>query len=374
MAHEDGELVIYDLATGQPSRRWRGPTAVHDLAFRPDGARIAVLDNERNAHLPDSRGGDRPARPVDPFARRRRLGRLESRRHHAGDTGERSQDLPLGRRHRALGGRPSRAIPTAACARPSTPPARLLASNGWEARLRLWDPVLGRTWLSEPGESVIDGHFSRDGRIVLSLGERLTTYQVDPALEFRTLLSVSTGPSLFEGLSIRHDGRVLAAGTGRGVVLWDLARGTELGFLPIGNTPTPHVRGFRRLAHQRDDRRAAVAGPARPRPGRIPHRPAAHAARCRRETASSPRTGLAGSWPWPTVDCAYVCTPDRAFQLRPLDDGRSRRRQPGRRMDGDRQPRSQRRPGLARARCDARRRSWRSRVSSAFNSAPMGNG
>ena len=35
--------------------------------------------------------------------------------------------------------------------------------------------------------------------------------------------------------SIRHDGRVLAVGTDRGVVLWDLARGTELAFLPIGN-------------------------------------------------------------------------------------------------------------------------------------------
>ena len=35
--------------------------------------------------------------------------------------------------------------------------------------------------------------------------------------------------------SIRHDGRVLAVGTDQGVVLWDLARGTELAFLPIGN-------------------------------------------------------------------------------------------------------------------------------------------
>ena len=35
--------------------------------------------------------------------------------------------------------------------------------------------------------------------------------------------------------SIRHDGRMLAVGTNQGVVLWDLARGTELAFLPIGN-------------------------------------------------------------------------------------------------------------------------------------------
>ncbi len=36
--------------------------------------------------------------------------------------------------------------------------------------------------------------------------------------------------------SIRCDGRVLAVGTDQGVVLWDLARGAELSFLPIGST------------------------------------------------------------------------------------------------------------------------------------------
>ena len=34
--------------------------------------------------------------------------------------------------------------------------------------------------------------------------------------------------------SIHRDGRILAVGTDRAVVLWDLARGTELAFLPIG--------------------------------------------------------------------------------------------------------------------------------------------
>ncbi len=38
----------------------------------------------------------------------------------------------------------------------------------------------------------------------------------------------------FAGPSIHPDGRILAVGTDRGVVLWDLARGTGLAFLPIG--------------------------------------------------------------------------------------------------------------------------------------------
>ena len=40
----DGEVLVYDLATGRPSRRWPGRAS--DLAFRPDGAQIAVIDNE----------------------------------------------------------------------------------------------------------------------------------------------------------------------------------------------------------------------------------------------------------------------------------------------------------------------------------------
>ena len=46
LLHPDGEIVVYDLATGQPSRRWRVPEPA-DLAFRADGAQIAVSCNEQ---------------------------------------------------------------------------------------------------------------------------------------------------------------------------------------------------------------------------------------------------------------------------------------------------------------------------------------
>jgi WD40 repeat protein len=63
----------------------------------------------------------------------------------------------------------------------------------------------------------------------------LTTYQVDPALEYRTFAHAYGRPVDYEGVSIRRDGRVMAVGTDRGgVVLWDLASGTELPRLPIG--------------------------------------------------------------------------------------------------------------------------------------------
>jgi WD40 repeat protein/Tfp pilus assembly protein PilF len=113
------------------------------------------------------------------------------------------------------------------------PAGTILASTGWERRTWLWDPVLGRPWLNLTGW--MDSGFSRDGRIVVSLEDKLTPYQVDPALEYRTFAHVSREPNAYEHASIRGDGRILAVGTGQGVVFWDLARGTELTFLPIGN-------------------------------------------------------------------------------------------------------------------------------------------
>ena len=53
LAHSDGELLVYDLATGHSSRRWRGPGPAQDLAFRPDGAQIAVIYHDERTLLPD---------------------------------------------------------------------------------------------------------------------------------------------------------------------------------------------------------------------------------------------------------------------------------------------------------------------------------
>ena len=127
--------------------------------------------------------------------------------------------------------RRSRDTPTTECAE-FHPGGSLLASTSWEGRLRLWDTVLGR-----PVLSVTSAHekvqFSRDGRIVVRREDQLTTYQVEPALEYRTLAYTSNEPVKFERVSIERHGSILAVGTKLGAVLWDLARGTEVAFLPI---------------------------------------------------------------------------------------------------------------------------------------------
>jgi WD40 repeat protein len=108
----------------------------------------------------------------------------------------------------------------------------LLASSGWEYRTWLWDPVQGRPWLNLTGD--FTSGFSQDGRIVVNAEDKLTTYLADPALEYRTLAHAASKQTGYAEPSIRCDGRMLAVGTRQGVMLWDLARGAELGFLPIG--------------------------------------------------------------------------------------------------------------------------------------------
>ncbi len=119
LAHVDGELLVYDLATGQSIRRWRGPGPAQDLAFRPDGAQIAVIYHEKrpDCQIIEAESG-KLVRSI-PLPSRRTWCRLEPRRHHPGDAVQRSQDLSLGRRHRHPEGDPRRLYqPRLACGLP----------------------------------------------------------------------------------------------------------------------------------------------------------------------------------------------------------------------------------------------------------------
>jgi eukaryotic-like serine/threonine-protein kinase len=320
IAREDGELLIYELATGQPRRRWRIP-GVKNLAFSPDGAELAAIEN---ASTP-------PTCRIVATATGRLVRSIVLQT--IGSVAWSPDGLTLATPDNdrkiylwdAATGQPRETLEghsNAGILAGFHPLSTLLASNGWEARLRLWDPILGRSWLSEPGASVIDGHFSHDGRVVLSLGERLTTFQVEPALEYRALRSSSTGPFPLERPAIRHDGRVLAVGARNGVVLWDLARSAELGFLPIGYTP--HLRfdasgdlltsgraGVWQWPVRLDPHRGEFRlGPSRPLP--------LQSAGC--ELAADRLGWVVAS---AVMDSASVCTADRVIQLRSLQDVRS---------------------------------------------------
>jgi WD40 repeat protein/Tfp pilus assembly protein PilF len=321
LAHEDGEIRIYDLANVQLRRRWRGlaPGGPRDLVFRPDGIQIAIAS-----------GAGAPACRI-----------LET------ETGRlvRSISLPS---HGELAWSPDGTTLATACddrkiylweAATGTrkavleghltggmravfhPAGTLLASVDWGNWLSLWDPILGRLLLRMTGTA--QPEFSRDGRIVVDLGDELTTYRVDPALEYRTFIHVGAELSDYLRASIRRDGRVLAVGTSRGVALWDLARGTELGVLRIGAAQhvlfeasgellTSGSVGMQRWPIQLDLERGDFRiGP----PRQLRSFPSGDSGIA--EDVSGRVVALAHH------GVAYVDTPDRSFQLGPLDDARS---------------------------------------------------
>jgi WD40 repeat protein len=198
------------------------------------------------------------------------------------------------------------------------PAGTLLASNGYESRLRLWDAVLGQPLLSVTG---LGSQFSRDGRIVIRLEDRLTTYRFEPALEYRTFAHADREPMGYRGPSIHPDGRILAAGADRVLVLWDLADGKELAFLPIGLVwgslfePAGDLITFGAIGVQRwpirlhAGRGELKIGPPRRLP--LPESACGLARdRSGRIVAAADHTH------------AYVAAPGRTFRVGPLDDCR----------------------------------------------------
>ena len=149
----------------------------------------------------------------------------------------------------------------------------------------------------------------------------MSVYQVDPALEYRTFAHPSSQKLDYARPSIRHDGRVLAVGTNRGVILWDLACGTELRFLPIGlawhimfepngDLLTNGTFGFQRWPVRLDEKHhELVVGP--PRTVGLPASDSAIA-----EDRSGCIVAVADH------NYAFVAASNRRFQVGPLADCR----------------------------------------------------
>ena len=179
------------------------------------------------------------------------------------------------------------------------PSGTLVACNGWDVQFRLWDAVLGRPILSMSDSLGLE--LSQDGRTVVAVEDELTTYQVEPALEYRSFAHPFGEQIHYWRASIRPDGRVMAVGTDRGVALWDLAHSVELPFLPIGKsyyalfeasgdllTLTKGPLGVQRWPVQLDpQRREFRIGP----PRKLPLPPM---------DRGLSRTERARSWPWPS--------------------------------------------------------------------------
>jgi serine/threonine protein kinase/WD40 repeat protein/Flp pilus assembly protein TadD len=320
VARADGEIELYDLATGQPSGHWRGPPA-RCLTVRSDGAQIAVVCGEdgKTCQIREVESGRRvrsiPLRASAAGVAWTRDGATLATVCNDGKID--LWDAATGARRATIDGH------TAGLNAAFHPAGTLLSSNGWEGRLRLWDAALGTPWLSVTDDSWPQFvGFSRDGQIVVSRGDEMTIHQVDPALEYRTLVHASSPPLNFHRASIRCDGRMLALGSERGVVLWDLARSVELAVLPVGVAwhstfePSGDLLSSGTAGVWRWPIRVGAHGGALRigPPSRLP----LPASNCRIDEDRAGRiVALANH------DTAHVVTPDRSFEVAPLEDCRS---------------------------------------------------
>jgi serine/threonine protein kinase/WD40 repeat protein len=321
LTHVDGELLVYDLATRHPSRLRRGPGPAQDLAYRPDGVQIAVIYNEKkpSCQIVEARSG-KLVRSIPLPIWTEGVTWSADGATLATPCSDRNiylWDAATGARRTTLEG--SNTLGMRAAFHPA---GTLLASSGWDGRLRLWDSALGRPVLSlSGGYSCSWPEFSQDGRTAAGLEDTLTSYQVEPALEHRTLSHACTTSISYADAAIRHDGRVLAVGTSRGVALWDLAHGAELAFLPVGvswhlvfepsgDLITSGSIGVRRWPIQLDlDRGEFRIGP--------PRHLALPAGDC---GIAEDRLGRIVARP--DHDFAFVATPGGTIHLGPLDDCR----------------------------------------------------
>ena len=319
LTHYDGEILVYDLASGRVVRRWQGPTAASNLRYHPDGTRIATLDETNRAcKIYESHTGKLVQSIPVPSVASLAWSPDGSALATAGvDNTIQILDVATGIRMASLERSSNGGLRLA-----FHPSGALLASNGWENRLRLWNPVSGRSVLSLSaiGEPPF---FSADGRIFIVREDQLTLYRVDPAIEYRTFSHASKLPHDYIGTSMRHDGRVLAVGTSWGVVLWDLALGAELGFLPIGNAwnltfepsgdlLTSGASGVNRWPVRIDSERGRLTvGP--PRKLSLPPSSGGIA-----ENRSGAIVALADQ----ANGLVHIVTPERSFVLTPLNDTR----------------------------------------------------
>ncbi|HEX4070202.1 MAG TPA: WD40 repeat domain-containing protein, partial [Planctomycetaceae bacterium] len=238
VARGDGEFLMYNLSAGRPVQTWSIPPNASDLAFRADGRQIAIIHSgtrESSCRIIDANSGE-PVRTIALSAGGSIAWSPDGTTLAISTKDLKFQlwDIASGAPRASLEGSRSGGMHST-----FHPTAAILASNGWEGRLRIWDTAMGRHVFSIAAGNLHDLLVSQDGQLFVSRGNQSLSYSVDPAPAYRSLTRVPDGHAVFGRLAIRNDGRLLAMATNQGVVLWDLARGTELTFLPIG--PTVHV-------------------------------------------------------------------------------------------------------------------------------------
>jgi serine/threonine protein kinase/WD40 repeat protein len=238
LAHADGSIRLCDLASGRQVRQFGSRLHPIFLAFHPckfqlavpTGQKVQIYDLETGtvlAELPQtgqewlawSPDGKALAVGSDP-----RNGLII----HVWDVHTRKETARL------------QGFRSAGISFTFDHAGELLVSNGWDNTLRFGDPRTGKQLFSTPAHTPYSLRFSPDDRLLAAqlAGTRLRIWEVAHGHEYRTLGPKQAGGNLLNvwSAALSPSGRLLAVGTEDGIVLWDAARGSEVGSVGCGLT------------------------------------------------------------------------------------------------------------------------------------------
>ncbi len=235
---EDGSIRLYDLASGrQVGQLVAGPRARY-LAFHPCGLQLAI-SHATGVQIRDLATGGVRADLSLPTGAGKMAWNPNGRTLAAVCGGRAIQiwDVATGKPVTRLEG--PRADGTFfAFSRAGD----LLASNGWDEVLRLWDPRTGQQLFSTPAHMRCL-RFSPDDRLLAadSDGNHLRLWEVVPACGYRMLVRDPVlGQGEYGSCATSPRDRLLAAAMADGVGLWDASSGIPLTFLPLGRHTAVH--------------------------------------------------------------------------------------------------------------------------------------
>jgi WD40 repeat protein len=285
VAHFDGSVSLFDLTTGRQAWRRRLGRPVWRAAFSPDGRRVACAESHQGSvPVLDAASGATLGQTSVPVGGVYELSWAPDGRRLAlacADGKARVVDVRSLRTVAVMEGHAQDVVSVA-----FHPAGGLLYTHSWDGTGRLWDSWTGQQLLARVGY-ISAPRFSRDGRRLgfVVEGTAVRPVEVAAGTEHRTLVSSrGAGQDVHRTAAISPDGRLLAAGTDDGLVLWELATGRELAFVPQGRTEsvafapkgdelrTAGSGGLRRWPLRPDGAAGRLAlGP--PRPVRLPVSP-----------------------------------------------------------------------------------------------------